>query len=166
MVIIITIVLQNTSMVNTNLTTNLNLYIFFLLNTGTGYTPLLLSSHPTKLMDLSFLFFPPRATWCDMCWACAPKPRCHGSYTMAFSCYKTRSSSKGPVGFFLSLAGLLWSTWSSVMSAIWGSLCHGGGHMEGSITGCSSSSSSFIFVCLDPIFPVILDRWRDREKEG
>lgn len=26
---------------------------------------------------------------------CAPKPRCHASYMMAFSCYKTRLSSKG-----------------------------------------------------------------------
>lgn len=65
----------------------------------------------------------------------------------------------------LSLPGSLWSTWSSIMSAIWGSLCHGRGHREGSITGCSSSSNPFILVCLVSIFPVILDRYRDREIE-
>lgn len=32
--------------------------------------------------------------------------------------------------FFHLCSGSLWSTWSSVMSAIWGSSCHGGGHGE------------------------------------
>lgn len=38
-----------------------------------------------------------------MCCASAPEPRCHGSYMMVLSRYKARSSSKGPVGFYLGL---------------------------------------------------------------
>lgn len=66
------------------------------------------TSNTLKLHNIDqrlFPFFPSSATRCDMCWACAPKPRCHGSYMTAFSCYKTRSSSKGGLlGFYLCLA--------------------------------------------------------------
>lgn len=107
-----------------------------------------------------------KATWCDMCCACAPKPRWHASYMMAFSCYETSFIiQRGPVGF-LSLPGLLWSTWSSVMSAIWGSLCHGGGQRRGKAARCSSSSNPFILGCLDPELPVILKRKRDRKLDS
>lgn len=102
--------LQSSGIVNTNPTTNLNfdnlllvvakylhkLHYAFLARIHQCYF------HNMKLS--SWTFPPPLATWCDMCWACAPKPRCHGSYMMAFSCYKTCSSSKGPVGFYLCLA--------------------------------------------------------------
>lgn len=60
---------------------------------------------PHSLSQLSsLLFFFSSLLACDMCWACAPKSRCHGSYMMSFSCYRTRSSSEGPAGVYLCLA--------------------------------------------------------------
>lgn len=111
-------------------------------------------------MDDYFLFFLLLATWCDMCWACAPKPRCHGSYMMAFSCYKTRSSSKRPVGFYLCLA--YFEALDPPSCLPFGAHCVTEEVTERAVS-LAALPPPFILVCLDTAFPVILDRQREKE---